>query len=456
MASRLALDMHEEELILLTFSHLSIDALTACAATCHVWHRLAKETVQRWALAPDARSAAVLCTATSKSGALAALLGLVASLDFRPNLGIITISCAFSAKARDEIVAAVGDALPPRLVLAGASCTGALGPSAPGAREPIERESGYSISLHLQWLPDSSIHFFLLPPDDGRPVDDRAPATRSTRAGPRTEGRRESFNAWMYETMCATPRVQYSSLLAFTVSLDDDDDGASDSAHESGGESTQKLGLLDLFEGFSLPVCGGQASGKAPRIFAYCGRKGGLLSAAGRADAVIVCIHSQTFSLRACAVCEEWGAGAKAQAAAMGAFARDAPCAHNAHKLLASGPPLERPHAALIVSCVGRGAGDARALASQWVPGEGSAPSMTVTGFFSLGEIGPSGNAFLTAAHQYACVVALFGRAKAETAAERDARISSRCGFRACVCERADPWDESYMLHVANPWHEEP
>jgi hypothetical protein len=39
-------------------------------------------------------------------------------------------------------------------VLAGTSCSGALGPrSGAGTAEVVEHESGASITLHLQWLP---------------------------------------------------------------------------------------------------------------------------------------------------------------------------------------------------------------------------------------------------------------------------------------------------------------
>jgi hypothetical protein len=451
MATTTVSALHDEELLAI-FSCLSIGALAACRGTCRSWRRLARETIDQWdrsSAVPEPRSAAWLCTEGNKAAAIAAALEFLRSLDFTPNLGIVTLSKTFSARNRDEIVQAIGRELPHKCVLAGASCAGAMGPPpAPAAvfagasratarsDEPVEYEGGHSITLHLQWLSQSSVHFFALSADQDKPIVDEEPAVRGTRSG-RAEGKAGYFDLWFDHVAQLTPSpAVHSSMLVFTAPSSD--------------EEAQRT--LDYIDGCSFPICGGQASGTAPRVYLYCGAKGGLLSAAGRASTVFLCIHSQVVAMRTCVVCEEWGSGAHAQAVAMQLFTRDAECNHFDYRLLTNGPRvLERVHAAFIISCIGRGAGfhegtrdcESRALVRQF--GE-QAP--TLTGFFSMGEIGASGHACQCSSHTFACVVALFGRAPAETERERADRVaSSRCGFRNCVCESADPFDDNYMVH---------
>jgi hypothetical protein len=101
------LSLRDEEL-LLVLSFLPAGSLAACRQVCRTWRRLATEAVREWGSLSEPLSAAFLCTAPLKGAAVVALLAFVGGLHFRPNFGLITLSATFSAKARDDIVRAVG------------------------------------------------------------------------------------------------------------------------------------------------------------------------------------------------------------------------------------------------------------------------------------------------------------------------------------------------------------
>lgn len=428
-------DVLRDDTLLLVFSHLAIGPLAACRLACRRWRRLAAETVGGWAKAKaEPRSAAFLCTEPTRSETRRLCCEFVRGLAFRPNLGIVTLSSAFSAKHREELVRAIGAELPPELILVGTSCTGAIGPRGSDGKL-VERESGASVSLHVQWLPETSVHMFAMQAT-GRPIVDAEPAMRSTRSG-NSEETASFFDQWMGQIHSEdTGATGGGGLLLFSASPRDED--------------VQRA--LEYVEGYNLPVCGGRASGPSPRVYLYSMARGGLLSAGARTHTVFVCVRSAVCTMRTCVVCEEWGAGAAAQAQAMRQFVRSAPCGHFAHRLLSHGPPLEAVHAAFIVSCVGRGrefhGGDADCdSASLLAELSGIGQQLpTVSGFFSLGEIGPSGQAE-PLSHQFACALVLFGKPARETDAERACRFQSACGFRACVChsQSAGPFDDEYM-----------
>jgi hypothetical protein len=109
----------------------------------------------------------------------------------------------------------------------------------------------------------------------------------------------------------------------------------------------------DCLDGHALPVIGSHASGAAPRVYIYS--NGGLLSLGARTHTIFLCLRSALIAVRTCVVCEEWGTGLTAQTHAMRTFVRSGPCDHFVDRLLTNGPPLDSVHAALIVSCIGRG-----------------------------------------------------------------------------------------------------
>lgn len=426
-------ELLRDELLLLAFGHLTIGSLAACRSTCRRWRQLAAEAVGLWARnATEPRSAACLCTEPTKASTIAHIDAFVRGLTFRPNLGIVTLSSTHGARQREEIFASIGRSLPPDLILVGQSCSGAIGPAAPGGH-PVEYENGATVTLHLQWLPESTIHLFAMQAT-GKPIVDIEPSMRTTRSG-KAKAAESYFDVWMAEIHKEpnSGATGGGGLLVFTATQTDD--------------AVQQI--LDLVEGYRLPVIGGHASGASPRVYLYSAKHGGLLTTGARTHTVFVCIRSAVCAMRTCVVCEEWGAGAAAQAAAMRHFVRSERCAHFAHRLLSHGPPLETVHAAFIVSCIGRGRdfhGGAIDCESRALVSELAGHSPTLTGFFSQGEIGPSGQVE-PLSHQFACAVALFGRPTRETDAERARRFHSRCGFRACVCDSvpAGPFDEHFM-----------
>lgn len=434
-----------DEELLLVFSHLDVGDLSHCGATCRKWRRLAVEVLGGWRSEAEPRAAAVLVAALAKDRAIEAVVAHIRALRFRPNLGIITVSSSFSSKARDEIVTAIGRELPAELVLVGSSCRGAMGPLHGRAQDApdshVERETGSSISLQLQWLPQSSIHYFLLGDTGSHTLVDTEPAMRRTRRSHGAEARTGFFDAWMDSSSGGDYDSQnkHSSLLVFSSASDE-------RTHER---------VLNFLYGWTFPVAGGIASGPGARIYLYCGARGGLLTAKEPVHTAFVCVCSPLISMRACTVCEEWGHSEAAQATAMRHFVRAEPCQKFLYRLHALGPPLATVHAGLIISCIGRGvrfhegARDCEVRALDEALGPGHVP---ITGFFSGGEIGPSGGSGESGPHTYACVVALFGKkASQETDDEYTARISSHCGFANCACtdlSQAGPFDEDYMAYV--------